>query len=126
MASFVGRWKPVSKINYLFLKLFWLEFYERKGKQAVTGVNSRNERCGCDGPDIVTFMLWLFCGGGCRILTCVTGRFLSVQSLISYCCRSMQNKKAENKAEDGGQTSKVSEKAWEFLKDSIRATHLVF
>lgn len=26
LASFVGRWKPVSKINYFFLKLFWLEF----------------------------------------------------------------------------------------------------
>ena len=58
MASSVGRWKPVSKINYLFLKLFWLEFCDRKGKQAVTAVNSMNERCGCDGPDIVTFMLW--------------------------------------------------------------------
>lgn len=58
LASFVGRWKPGSKINHFFPNLFWLEFYDRKGKQAVTGVNTMNEKCGCDGPDIVTFMLW--------------------------------------------------------------------
>ena len=45
---------------------------------------------------------------------------------MSYCCGSMQNKKAENNAEDEGQASEVSEKAWEFLKDSIRATYLGF
>lgn len=56
----------------------------------------------------------------------MAGRYLSIQSLMAYCCGRMENNKAENNAEDGGQASEISDKAWESLKVSIRATHLAF
>lgn len=93
------------QINHFFLKLF----YNRNGKLAVTGVNTRNERWDSDGPDSVTFMLWIVVWRRMADLELWGEAFLIIQSLMRYCCESMQTKNAETNVDNGGQASELSE-----------------